>query len=304
VGIDDAAGEGADTGGELLVDPLPDAPADGTPDTVTDPGVDTSADPGVDTSVDPPLDTVADPGLDALDATDTVTDTAADPTADDATGDELPTTCTIADLVDQVMCGPGRKCTFTTVDAGGHPETFCDVAGAQGWNETCGGGGASDNCQAGYMCVSDWAGVSRCRRFCDADSLCVVSPGGLYSACAIGISSGGTTVVGATLCSFHCDVLNQTGCGSGQACRASFPGDGTHWTDCTSAGDGTECVSETANDCPSGWDCFGVDDDGDTITDYHECVEYCAYPSGSCSIGSCQQPSGLGLPPSIGLCIS
>lgn len=268
-----------------------DSPWD-TGDPSPDPLGDTLTDSAVDSSLDTMTDTALDTMVDTVDVTDTV--------ADDPGTEELPTTCTISDLVTQAMCGAGRKCTFTTVDTLGNPEPFCDVAGAQGWNDLCGSGGASDNCQAGYMCLASGGGDSRCRRFCSSDTTCTTYPGGANASCEIGISVGGTEVIGVTTCSFHCDVLTQTGCDTGQGCRASFPGDYTYWTDCTTAADGSACVAGTGADCVAGWDCFSIDSDGDTVSDYNECLEYCSYPYGSCTTGTCSQ--GTAWPSTIGVC--
>ena len=278
---------------------VPDTAVDGI-DTAGDTPVDTAYDPWADTTAtftDTFVDTAGDTLADTIDAADVPVDTGTDDVAAD-----LPATCTVADLVSQTMCGAGRKCTFVSIDAVGNPIPICDTAGPQGWNQTCGAGGASDNCQAGYICLGSGT-VSVCRRYCSSDSTCTSYPGGANAACEIGISHGGTEVIGVTTCSFHCDPLYQTGCNAGQACHASFPGDYTFFSDCTAAGTGSGCVAGTGSDCPAGSACI-------TITDIYSvscntCLPYCGYSGGypSCTYpSSCAQ--GTGWATSIGVCFN
>jgi hypothetical protein len=267
-----------------------------------DTGVVDTVDATGDVPPDVPWDTIPDTmppdGLDGPIDTLDASDTPAEGT------DTEPATCTVVDLVNQTMCGTGSKCTFTALGSGGSPVTFCDVAGAQGWNQTCGAGGASDNCQAGYMCLSRGGGSARCRRFCNTETICTTYPGGANASCQIEMSVGGVTAEGVTFCSFHCNLVGGTGCDTGQGCRGIDLDMGTtgYWTDCTDAGSGSGCIAGTSNDCPNGQDCFGIDSDGDTTSDYNECLQYCSYPGGYCSSGSCTQ--GPGWPTSIGVCFS
>ncbi len=273
-----------------------DGTGDALPDSAFDPWADTT-----DTTPDPYVDTTGDTIPDALDVTDTMDapgDTPVDIVADDVAGD-LPTTCTVVDLVNQTMCGAGRKCTFVAIDASGNPIPICDTAGPQGWNQACGAGGVSDNCQAGYICLGDGS-TNVCRRYCSSDSTCTSYPGGPNAACEIGINHGGTTVIGVTTCSFHCDPLYQTGCNAGQSCRANFPGDYTFFSDCGTAGSGTACMAGTGQDCPVGQDCFNINDGYGTC---NACLRYCGYSSGypACSgLDTCSQ--GTGWSSTIGVC--
>lgn len=208
--------------------------------------------------------------------------------------------CTPSDILDRTMCDTRRKYTFTTLDSLGNAEALCDVAGTWGWNEPCGSGGASGNYQAGLICFNSVGGVLRYKRPCTFDFTCTSSPGGSHAACEIGISVGGTEASGISACSFDCDVLEQTGFDSSQGYLASFPGDYTYWTDCTTSSDGSACVDSTGSECAAGWDFFSIYSDGDTVTDYNECLEYCAYPYGSCATGTCSQ--GAAWPSTIGVC--
>ncbi len=280
-----------DTGGldTSILDTLPETTPDPLADSLPDEFSDTLGDTSGELPDDVPVDTI----MDSFDTVDSVADTA----IEDVGVDETATTCTVADLVTQTMCGATRKCTFISVDVLGVPMPFCDIAGAQGWNQTCGSGGASDNCQAGYICLGSGAGsTSVCRRFCSTDSTCTTFPGGPQAQCEVGISVGGTDVVGVTTCSFSCAPVTQVGCNTDQGCRAADLDLGSaYWTDCTHAGTGVGCVAGTAADCPRGQDCFTTDGG---IT--NECLAYCSYPWGSCSTGSCQQSTGW--PSTVGVC--
>lgn len=240
-------------------------------DTLDSPDVpwDSPDDPGGPDGMDVPLDPSVDTG--GPDGTDVITDTPLEP--------DVTATCTPSDLVSQVMCGIGLKCTFTSLDVSGYPITFCDAAGTRGWNESCNNVGMSDDCQAGYYCY-EIRSDRRCRRFCDTDTTCQSPPGGSYAACERVPDVSGTDAVGVVLCTFHCDVLSTaSGCASGQACKLAA--ESTKWyTDCAPAGTGTGCASGSYDDCPAGEGCMY---DGYT----YQCLRYCRYPSGS---PSCTSP--------------
>jgi hypothetical protein len=262
-------------------------------------------DPVPDVPIDLPADTgdldaadTGDPEPDGTDATDTAPD---DVTVEDTAVDPGPGTCTASDFPVQTQCNSGYKCTLGTTTSCA-PTGLCDLPGPQGENDICTGSGDSDNCQAGFICLGD--GVEeRCREFCSTDSDCL----GANAGCLITISTGScsTGLTGVKVCSHNCDYFYQTGCQSGQACRALVPIAAFQvYSDCTAAGTGTQDAScpNGSTDCAPGYDCFDVDD-GSGITQ-PLCLKLCNYSGGfpTCDYGyTCSRGTDWPLP--IGACL-
>jgi hypothetical protein len=217
----------------------------------------------------------ADAGADAdADAGETGADEAG---AEDAAGEEASARdggdpCTVDDLVEQLYCGEGMKCAFSSL-SGSAPDPVCDRAGARALNTNCTGYSLSDTCEPGLMCLNDGSG-SRCRRLCRDDADCRVL--GPRAGCLIGITIGGTTTTGIKACTLDCDVLLGSGCDATQACRPNFVDTGggifVGYSDCSGVGTGTQgadCSTRGSADCAARYQCFNLST-GET-----ECLYIC-----------------------------
>lgn len=169
---------------------------------------------------------------------------------DAAPGVDASTTCTAEDLLDQFMCGSGRKCTLTN----GLTTVGCAEAGftpAYGGCEPT----FPDTCEIGSLC-SNQVGTYRCLPFCG-------QPG---AACAEGrcgqtaVASEGSTSVYLCQPSDPCDPVTadaaSAGCGGGEACYVVPVGGGQTFCEPQGSQQADEtCVNDF--DCVQGYACFG-----------------------------------------------
>lgn len=165
-------------------------------------------------------------------------------------------TCNAQDLLDQFLCGAGRKCTLTN----GTSTVGCAEAGGTPGYASC-AGTFPDDCEVGHLC-SDVAGTYQCLPFCEQPgSFC---EGGRCGDQAL-VSSGGVSVY---LCepADTCDPVTadpaQSGCDAGEACYVAAVGDGLTFCD----PEGTSLVEEPCLDdysCEQGYACFGPPGDGE-----------------------------------------
>lgn len=166
----------------------------------------------------------------------------AEPTADAAV------LCQADDLVPQLTCGSGQKCTL--VDAQNHVgcATTGFVTAYSACNET-----RPDDCSLSNLCSdADNPGVFTCLPFCDQ-----LGAACLNGKCTHSISlAGGQT---AYLCApaDSCDPVDDTGCGLNEHCYLDRTGGGLTFCVGTAGSQpaGSACADDYA--CLPGLTCFG-----------------------------------------------
>ena len=164
-------------------------------------------------------------------------------------------TCDAPDLIDQFLCGAGRKCTLTN----GTSTVGCaDAGGTPGYSSCT--PTFPDDCEVGTLC-SDAAGSYQCLPFCDQPG--TFCEGGRCGDVAVA-SSGGVSIY---LCepTDSCNPVPTdpalSECGAGEACYIAAVGDGL--TFCETEGTspvGEPCVDDFS--CEQGYSCFGPSGDG------------------------------------------
>jgi hypothetical protein len=176
-------------------------------------------------------------------------------------------------------CAAGNKCTALQ-QADGTLALGCDAVGGKAEGEACTqvmvSSGAvavqvDDDCADGHACFStQTAAPASCHRMCKNDGSQVCPSGETCILVTPGLASVEFCRVTAS-----CSAVEQTGCGSGQACYWSSPG-----ALCATVGSGKvgdPCVN--ANDCVPGATCLALSPS--------RCVAFCSTagtpgcPSGS-----------------------
>jgi hypothetical protein len=206
---------------------------------------------------------------------------------DAAPSPDAATTCTNDDLIEQFLCGPGRKCTL--VDASNH--SGCSDSGSLEDYATCDTTNPADrpdDCGLGALCADPrGAAEFRCLPFCGQEG--TYCAGGMC-AFRVGLPGGEEVFLCAPV--DGCNVLTQTGCGAGLSCYLAPIGQDQ--TFCLTAGtlsEGDACDGDF--DCLPGLICFGPSDD-------RACRVVCDYGNGS-GCGTEQSCMGIGSE-TYGLC--
>ena len=188
----------------------------------------------------------------------------------------------IADIITQDGCDTGDKCTI--VDTAGTID--CVANGTVGIGLDCGGGG-TDDCLAGMVCMSLQGETGNtCKQACDATHTCPTD-----YVCSVNVTTpaGALTICAAT---DDCDPFDATNCNTGEGCYiVSAAGD----TMCITAGTNALGASCTyLNECGIGATCYGAQ--GSSV-----CTEFC-HETADCTSGTCQ---GVGQIPghtTLGVC--
>lgn len=173
----------------------------------------------------------------------------------------------IAALVNQTGCNAGEACTV--IDANG--TIGCMTAGTVAPYAEC--STTIGDCLAGALCAGDPATqLYTCMPYCDLNGGSTCPSGGLC------LYSFATAQGNVGLCSppDDCDLVDATGCTTGQGC---YIADQSGATVCTTAGTvalGGSCTY--TNDCGIGVGCMG---------NPGVCTELC-HGDGDCTTGTCQ----------------
>ena len=182
------------------------------------------------------------------------------------------TTCNVDDLVEQLDCDTGDKCTLlSSTEVGCHPSGVA-LAYASCDSTTL----PESRCGPGDLCSDAHdPGVPRCLPFCLTKGL--FCPEG-------GICALDSVYAGVSLCleDAYCDPVGPVGtptCTNGNGCYLASDG----LTYCLENGGTLPLGAPCAGlDCDSGLSCFGPEGDG-------ECLPVCAFGNDTCDA------SGLGL---------
>ncbi len=187
------------------------------------------------------------------------------------------TGCTdpICDLYPQCGCNSGQKCTIS----GG--ARACMAAGTSQHGQICTG---ETDCAEGTACINTGATDAFCLQFCNTDADCTAQNGS-RSKCLIELDDGtGSSIPGVKLCTIDCDPASSvSSCPSGYGCQLFYIDENEdsnpdEWfTDCADAGSvgtGGTCDG-TSSLCTQGNMCYTTDS---------ECLQYCVYPGGSCTM--------------------
>lgn len=167
------------------------------------------------------------------------------------------------DISVPTSCGTGMACILNGSTADGWT-SVCITAGVIAAGGTC-MPGMDAQCQEGYECFSEPA---VCSKLCCGNTDC--SPGEFCS--LIGGADAGFCRL-----SDSCDLVAQTGCGTGLACYPAGGGNVTCGAPGTTAADAA-CMY--ANECIPGYGCLGT-----TATD-GACHEFCDPAASACPTGS------------------
>lgn len=164
-------------------------------------------------------------------------------------------TCNAQDLLEQFLCGVGRKCTLTN----GTSTVGCADAGGTPAYASC-SGEFPDDCEVGTLCSSA-AGTYQCLPFCDQPgSFC---EGGRCGDVVVA-SSGSVSVYlcePADTCDPVTDVLSLSGCDASEACYVASVGEGLTFCEPEGTADaGSPCANDFS--CAQGYSCFGPPGDG------------------------------------------
>lgn len=153
---------------------------------------------------------------------------------------------------------------------------LCAAAGTGATGVACGAAGAG--CSAGNLCVgvSTTGTVGACEHFCNTDADCT----GAGALCLLTLDDGtGAAIPGVTLCSLSCNLITNSGCPSGSACRifSEVGGAGRDLTHCDGpVGFGTTAsLCTTDADCAAGYRCVNPTGGG------NECARWCDYTTGT-----------------------
>ncbi|MFT3773480.1 MAG: hypothetical protein QM820_49520 [Minicystis sp.] len=184
--------------------------------------------------------------------------------ASSSSGSSCPDPCKLTNP--QCGCGAGEACTIENY------AITCSTPGPDAVNQAC-GTSASDQCQAGGICVSASTTVGQCLAFCDSDSQCL--SGGL---CAVTLADGPNSmnsIPGVTLCSPGCNPISGTGCPAGSGCGLGLNDTQNRWFGiCGPAGTKTQGQSCTVPaDCAATYTC--LDPDGSSGAATPVCMRYC-----------------------------
>lgn len=261
-----------DAAGQIDAEPPPDAPP-GAPDANATPDASTTPDA-----------TLAPDATSTSDATAT-SDAAIVAPSDAAVPDALPipdaSTCPTApcDLFEQCGCAGPLVCDLDSADPlSGNECRAVAVAGNE--TSTC---ADFDECGGGLVCVNA-GGDASCKPYCRNDSDCDAPRG----QCVIQLSSGGTDIPGAVVCSSNCDPTslipascpNTWGCSLFTIDPDGVPAslDEVDIADCAPAGAGGQsAVCAGDSDCAPGFLCL----DAGGVTP--ECLRICDNVGNACT---------------------
>lgn len=154
----------------------------------------------------------------------------------------------------QCGCGAAQACGIGPVSADNPTGRVCEQAGDVEEGEPCGG---VARCAAGLICMPASDSTNACRRFCDADDLCLSGELGQPS-CGVTLEYDSMDVPDALVCSDDCDPFDDVGCPDDGKCLlvGGDDGDPRGYTFCNTTGPGSvgdPCT--TALDCGSGMIC-------------------------------------------------
>jgi hypothetical protein len=186
----------------------------------------------------------------------------------------------------QCGCGTGMSCDVDIADNAGAACRTVTTPGREA--ASC---NSLDDCDAGYVCLSNAYGGAACHKFCSADSECGTPRG----KCAVAPKVNNVDITGVpNACSSNCDPLTNPSTTATPVCPANnkctiYRNNGNPFVDCIPAGNGTQgdsCQDGNKGDetmCAPSYACTSVDGGGT-----FRCRKYCTNPG----VGSSNQCGG------------
>lgn len=186
-------------------------------------------------------------------------------------GDGCSSTCTVetavCDLVPNDGCAANEAC-----DLDDQHEHACRAKGTRTTEVRC---SADTECAAGYTCV-DYGGTGYCTRYCATDGHCT----GSGAACEVDLEDQDDADGLASLCTFACDPVADTGCPGALSCH-TYEDSARDYTQCVAAGTkqpGTACTAD--DQCDGGAACVESNGGASVCRDYCQVGNNATCPTG------------------------